>query len=174
MSTLRIVAGVLLLALQLPGADVEWGSPNNGLRIGATISPEPGRVLIVSFQNAGDEPTKFVLGGSTGNGPFYALTFEARNPEGHTCKIASTLGGAGVAGFLEPIVIKLDPSAIRTIEIPLAHLSCEEKGRASLGWMLVSGYSIKVGFAINARQASMAGPGKSWSGEVSSGLASIY
>ena len=174
MGIVHVLAGLLLSSIGLLAVDPAWGSPDNGIRIGAAISREPDRVLIVSFQNVGEEKTKFVVGGSTNHGPFYSLTFEARNRDGQGCKITNSLGGVGVAGFVEPIVIKLDPSAIRRIEIPLSYLTCIEKGSSTLGWMLISGYSIKVGFAMNSRQASMAGPGKSWSGQVSSGLASIY
>lgn len=175
MSIVQVLAGLLLSSIGLLAADPAWGLPNNGIRLAAAISSEPGRVLTVSFQNVGEEGTKLVVGRSTSNGPFYSLTFGARNGDSsQSCKITNSLGGVGVAGFVEPIVIRLDPSAIRRIEIPLLHLTCIEKGSSTLGWMLISGYSIKVGFAMNSRQASIGGPGKSWSGQVGSGLASIY
>jgi hypothetical protein len=166
---MRCILGLLISAAVL-AAEPSWGVPDKGLRLGLSMSSGLFRSAIVSLENLSGEPLTFLAGGSTGNVPFYSFAFLATNTAGAKCTLINTLGGAGVAGHIEPIVFKLAPGAVEKVQIPATNLSCSKAGfNRGLEDLLSPGYSVTVAFKSDARAGALYRLGKLWTGNVESG-----
>jgi hypothetical protein len=159
----------LLIGVVLSAAEPSWGASDNGLRIGFSMTSGLFRSAIVSLENLSGEPMQLLAGGATGNGPFYSFTFLATNAAGDKCTVINSLGGAGVAGYIEPIVFKLGPGAVEKVQIPAGKLFCSFAGfNLGLEELLASGHSVKVVFKSEARAGALYRLGKLWIGAVES------
>lgn len=160
---------LILVGATVAGAEPSWGVADNGLRLGVSMTSGLFRSAIVSFENLTGEPLTLLAGGSTSNGPFYGFTFLATKANGDKCTVGNTLGGVGVAGYVEPIVIKLSPNAVEKVQIPAARMFCSFAGfNFGLEELLASGYSVKGVFKSEARAGSLYRLGKLWIGNVES------
>ena len=102
------IAALAILISAIPGlaADiVEWGQPVNGLRLSISIEPYPGNPAFqVTLENVGDQFLLVPIGALAGNSHPMLLKMYARTPDGKT---HSVLGGFGLAGGSEPLIIYL-------------------------------------------------------------------
>ena len=166
---MRWVVG-LLVGAAVFAAEPSWGVADNGLRMGLSISSGMDRSVIVSLENSSAESLTILVGGRSGIGPLYSFTFLSANAAGQECTLFNTMAGAGVAGYVEPMVFKLRPGAIETVTIPTAKLICSQKGtNRGLEELFAAGYSVKVVFKSAASAEPLHRLEKLWTGNVESG-----
>ncbi|HEY1755244.1 MAG TPA: recombinase family protein [Bryobacteraceae bacterium] len=111
------IGALAILISAIPGlaADtVEWGQPVNGLRLSISIQPYSGNPAIqVTLENVGDQFLLVPIGALAGNSHPMLLKMYVTTPDG---KAHSVLGGFGLAGGSEPLIIYLRSQESFTVQ----------------------------------------------------------
>jgi hypothetical protein len=178
LSAMRI-SGVLVTAIAfavLPsasGADsIAWGTPVNGLRLGASFGSDPAKpTLRIALQNVGSEPKELVLGHEAGGTVYDSLKFVATAPDGKQQELVhrSLYVYGAVAGLVLPFSVRLNAGETHELEFPLKDIIYASRTTVTLEALVKQGYSVRVQFEAFQADANFAKLSRPWIGTVSSG-----
>lgn len=166
----RLALGSLLLAGSLWSVEPAWGPVLSGLSMGIALEGSaPGRLLRVTFRNQGTAPQAFVVGGKTGIGSIHGFESVSLAPDGTECKLMDATVGV-VAGYVEPIVVRLLPGQTQSVTIATQKMFCM-LGRQTLplDGRLAAGHKLRVQFTAkdDSNEWGRVNPG--WTGTLVSG-----
>jgi hypothetical protein len=153
-----------------PKLSPAWGPAADGLTMGVDeeSTPEESR-LRIHFRNVSPNPMAFHVGGSTGDHAMYTVEITATSPDGKRCRLLNTTVGL-VAGYVDPIVVRLAAASVHFISIDLKKLMCATKDSSvSLDALLDQGYSVSAAFTATTKGNSWAQVPDGWTGSVTSG-----
>lgn len=114
--------------------------------------------VVIQFRNTSVAPIAFAVGGRTGLGASYNLEFAGVRADGKTCKVIDTTVGH-VAGYLEPVVLRIAAGSVETVSIERKHLICLPSGAWS---------KLKATFTATAAGNSWAKVPQGWTGTATS------
>ena len=110
--------------------------------------------VVVDFRNSSVAPMAFAVGGRTGLGSMYNIAFTGVAANGTACKVVDTTVGH-VAGYLEPLVLRIAAGAMESVSIERKHLICLPSGAWS---------KLRATFTATAAGNSWAKVPQGWTG----------
>lgn len=114
--------------------------------------------VVIQFRNTTAAPMTFAVGGRTGLGSLYNLEFAGVRADGKACKVIDTTVGH-VAGYLEPIVLRIGAGSTESVSIERKHLICLPSGAWS---------KLQATFTATAASNKWAGVPTGWTGTATS------
>ena len=161
-----------LLSTAILHAEPAWGPASSGLVLGVDVGLTYGneRRLRVHFRNASRTAVEFGVGGASGAGSMYSVEITSVAPAGTSCKLLNLTVGF-IAGYVEPVVMRLAPGAKDYVSIDLSKLICIT-GRATvtLETLLQQRHSVRASFTTTAENSGWAKVPNGWTGAVVSGV----
>ncbi len=164
---LTVVAiGLAVVPSGFAADSIAWGTPVNGLRLGAAFGSDPSKPTIrVVFQNVSGQDQDVLLGYQNGRDPAYNLKFIAKARDGKLREGVELAAYYPVEGLVQPIPVVL--SSVRTYELvfPLKNILFliprRIEGRRAvtdtLETLLKSGCSVRVSFEAGQGEPIMGG-----------------
>jgi hypothetical protein len=133
--------------------------------------------LRLAFQNVGSTDIDVLLGGRTGIGPMYAMKFTVTDLNSNEHDLGYFGGANFVAGYIEPLLVRLAPRETYDLLLPLNKFVCVlNRKDITLDSLLQKHYSIRASLEVNAESArwgmsNAAWPGRmqAWTGKAESG-----
>jgi len=158
---------LLLLTGAVPAMGQAWGESTAGLQIGVDADQAH---LRVSFRNTGRAGLAFVIGGATGVGSMHDFQIRTIGKNGEECVLMDTTVG-GVAGYVEPIVMRLAPGESGSAKVALEKLFCS-RGRSTVRFAVLraAGHSVQVSFTGREESNKWGRVPAGWTGTVVSGV----
>ncbi len=83
--------------------------------------------VVIQFRNTTVVPMSFAVGGRTGLGSMYNIAYAGVRADGKACKVIDTTLGH-VAGYLEPIVLRIAAGTTESVSIERKRLICLPSG----------------------------------------------
>jgi hypothetical protein len=134
-------------------ASIAWGTPVNGLRLGASFGSDPAKpTLRVVFENVGPTVQDVLIGTKTGRGPIYDMKFTATAPDGKEREGLHISAFSSVGGMVVPIFVRLNAGEKSDLEFPLKEIVYTSPTTVRLDALVKQGYSVRVRFEV--KQAS--------------------
>ncbi len=136
---------------------VAWGSSVNGLRLGIAFGSNPSKpTLRILFQNVSSDSEELLIGHEAGSPIYDSLKFIAMAPDGNKREGFHKSVFTPIAGLVLPFSLRLTAGAIAS------------RTTITLDALVKEGYSIRVRFEANQRDADWARLSHAWVGSVSS------
>lgn len=143
---------------------VSWGPAAGDLRLGLGVESKSVS-LRIAFQNVGRTEMDVLLGGKTGKGPMYLMSYSAIDAAGAEFPVVYFGGVSSVGGYVEPLLVRVAPSEIYELALPLDKFSSFVNGdNLTLESLLRKGYALRAGLSVKAASAKWSSSAAAWRG----------
>jgi hypothetical protein len=149
--------------------DVAWGSPVNGLRLGAAFATDPSKpTLRVLLQNVGSEVLDVLVGHEAGSPIYDSLNFIATAPDGKKRAGLHKSVFLPTASLVLPFSVRFDAGQTRELDFPLADIIYPFGTNVTLDTLVKQGYSVRLQFEVSQGTADWADLLRPWVGMLTS------